>query len=201
MAEKHGWPFIEWFRPREAHLDRSRRLLATGRYADDPSSISGPGWEDENPVTEARLKDGKAGNQEKVSARVPGLSQRPAAIPPTASPLTAPPLTTPQPLHTPPQAEPSNTAQTIPITIPIPPLPTEPNPKPKTEPNTETKANPKKEATKPLPLAPKAGRSRKRAASAALREGNEGGAGAGDGAGRPAVRRSPRVRARSLSRE
>lgn len=52
-AEERGWPYIDWIRPRQAYLDRSRRLLATDRYADDPSSTSGPGWESENPVTEA----------------------------------------------------------------------------------------------------------------------------------------------------
>jgi hypothetical protein len=39
-AEQHGLPYIEWIRPRSAHLDRSRRLLATGKYADEAESNS-----------------------------------------------------------------------------------------------------------------------------------------------------------------
>ncbi len=35
QAEELNLPYIEWGRPRSSELDRSRRLLATGKYADE----------------------------------------------------------------------------------------------------------------------------------------------------------------------
>ncbi|KAK3369381.1 heterokaryon incompatibility protein-domain-containing protein [Lasiosphaeria ovina] len=52
---REGLPFIEWVRPRWTHVDRSRRLLATGRCADEVkeplgrSAASGEGRGDESP--------------------------------------------------------------------------------------------------------------------------------------------------------
>lgn len=37
-AEQFNLPFISWHRPLSAHLDRSRQLLATGKYAEEPAT-------------------------------------------------------------------------------------------------------------------------------------------------------------------
>ena len=204
------------------NLDRSRRLLATGRYADDPSSTGGPGWESENPVTEARLKDDKTGQEQQVPAPVPV----PVAITSAANPDPKPSDATAEPetgsnttgSNTPDNLTPDNTTTTTTTTTNTtptnPPPSTPPLPQPDTarstalptiiaqtngatETNTETKAETKTEnkvENKPEPkqqaMPLKAARAtRKRAASAALRDD-----------GRPTARRSPRLRARSLSR-
>lgn len=47
-AEQLGLPFVEWERPGEVHVDRTRRLLATGRYAEDEAEGGGEGAEPGN---------------------------------------------------------------------------------------------------------------------------------------------------------
>jgi len=54
QAREHKLPYIEWVRPLSVHLDRSRRLLATGKYADE---AEGSGVAGNKDVAEPKPKD------------------------------------------------------------------------------------------------------------------------------------------------
>ncbi|KAH6845549.1 hypothetical protein B0I37DRAFT_447418 [Chaetomium sp. MPI-CAGE-AT-0009] len=195
-AEERGWPYIDWTRPRWAHLDRSRPLLATGKYADDPSGSRGAGWEDEEPVTKTRLKGDWAFGAKPTPVPVATTSNA-TAEPETnmATDNTTTDNATTDTNITTDNATIDNTTIGKHTTPASTPPSTEPQPQAgaggeaKTETKTETKT--KTETETKTEAKPSRARTRKRAASAALRDGRD---------GPPAARRSPRRRARSLSR-
>jgi hypothetical protein len=39
LRTQHGRPILSWRRPPKAKVDKSRRLLATGRYADQEAKV------------------------------------------------------------------------------------------------------------------------------------------------------------------
>ncbi|KAK4242246.1 hypothetical protein C8A03DRAFT_11518, partial [Achaetomium macrosporum] len=70
FAEKHGLPYIEWARPRGAHLDRSRRLLATGKYANG-NEVNGNliSKKEEPSITDKRQEGGSPAGDKATQER------------------------------------------------------------------------------------------------------------------------------------
>jgi hypothetical protein len=90
-AEQRGLPYIEWIRPRSAHLDRSRRLLATGKYADEAESNGVVN--NEEPV-KSGVED-KARKQQQQDVQTDGIETKTAIT--TTSPSHELPTTSTKP--------------------------------------------------------------------------------------------------------
>lgn len=184
VAEKLNLPYIEWARPRSAHLDRSRRLLATGKYADEPGSTVAAGNKTEPVPAPVESKPGgkTAGGQEHET--------QPGDNPDNITTTTTTPPSHPKP-NTPTNAKDKTPDQEITR------KPTDKDPATKPEPSHHTPKTKKRSASQSEAVSASASESASLAASA--RDGKRSRRGSESG-GSPAAPEEERQRRRSRLR-